>query len=352
MRTEHRFQAQVVPRAKGSAPYGQSRPLTLRHPLRQRLSSLPSRARPQPSLLCDPLGGGLTHPRPAQAAPDAPAASARPPVRPVQQRRRPPEHRLAGQLGELSIGRDPPHAHLGVAHQHHAAAGGEHRDDRSQYLLHVPRPAPRRAALRACPATASAASPARRRAAPDRSSPVLAAEMIGEGNHVLTVLLRGEAGLRCGEMMVLPWSGHRPAARHAHRGTSGLARARGTPKGGHARVIPLATRLRKALVEHRNVEGPNCHGTCYRRPPSAKTVSEWLHKVQRVASLRETRTTHAAAHVLLSPCDQRGRNPGAPGASRVTGASRPRGSTWASPPGAGRSAIETLRRPPHWRQAL
>ncbi|MCA9648815.1 MAG: site-specific integrase [Myxococcales bacterium] len=179
---------------------------------------------------------------------------------------------------------------------------------------------------------------------------VLAAEKVGKGNHVLTVLLGGEAGLRCGEMMALLWTdidlrrGTLTVERQVWRGHEG------PPKGGHARVVPLAPRLCEALASHRHFEGPNVLWSCYRRPPSAKTVSEWLHKVQRAASLVETgphmlRRTFCS-HLAINGVSIREIQELA-GHRSIETTRQYMGLA----PGAGRNAIETLRRPPNWRHA-
>ena len=72
----------------------------------------------------------------------------------------------------------------------------------------------------------------------------------------LVVLLGGEAGLRCGEMMALEWTDvdlHKRqlcVARSEWKGHVTM------PKGGRLRYVPLTRRLTEALREARHLRGP------------------------------------------------------------------------------------------------
>jgi integrase len=76
-----------------------------------------------------------------------------------------------------------------------------------------------------------------------------------EGLAHLVVLLGGEAGLRCGEMMALEWSDidfkrQLTVARSEWKGHVTL------PKGGRLRYVPITRRLTEALREARHLRGP------------------------------------------------------------------------------------------------
>ncbi|MEP7308913.1 MAG: tyrosine-type recombinase/integrase [Acidobacteriota bacterium] len=74
----------------------------------------------------------------------------------------------------------------------------------------------------------------------------------------IVVLLGGEAGLRCGEMMALEW-------RDVDLGKRQLCIERSVwrghvtaPKGGRLRYVPLTVRLASALREARHLRGSRC----------------------------------------------------------------------------------------------
>ncbi len=74
-------------------------------------------------------------------------------------------------------------------------------------------------------------------------------------NAYLIVLLGGEAGLRCGEMMALGWSDvdvGQGQLRVRHSEWKGHVTE---PKGGRIRHVPLTRRLAEALRQHRHLRG-------------------------------------------------------------------------------------------------
>jgi integrase len=89
---------------------------------------------------------------------------------------------------------------------------------------------------------------------------VLAAERHRAPSRQLMVLLGGEAGLRCGELLGLRWSDI-----DLEHGLLTVSRAiwkreEGPPQGGRSRTLPLAPRLAEALAKYRNLrlQGPGC----------------------------------------------------------------------------------------------
>ncbi len=72
-------------------------------------------------------------------------------------------------------------------------------------------------------------------------------------NAELIVLLGGEAGLRCGEMIALEWADIDLGKRQACIQRSNWDGHITAPKGGRLRYIPLTKRLTQALREHRHL---------------------------------------------------------------------------------------------------
>jgi integrase len=69
----------------------------------------------------------------------------------------------------------------------------------------------------------------------------------------LVVLLGGEAGLRCGEMMALEWTDVDPSKRQLCVQRSDWKGQVTAPKSGRLRYVPLTIRLAEALRDHRHV---------------------------------------------------------------------------------------------------
>lgn len=72
----------------------------------------------------------------------------------------------------------------------------------------------------------------------------------------LIVLLGGEAGLRCGEMIALEWRDIDLANRQLCVERSDWNGEVTWPKGGRLRYVPLTLRLTAALRDHRHLKGP------------------------------------------------------------------------------------------------
>jgi integrase len=77
------------------------------------------------------------------------------------------------------------------------------------------------------------------------------------------VLLGGEAGLRCGEMMALDWTDIDFAKRQLTVARSEWKGLVTLPKGGRLRYVPITRRLTETLREARHLRGPRvlCDGT-------------------------------------------------------------------------------------------
>ena len=121
----------------------------------------------------------------------------------------------------------------------------------------------------------------------------------------LIVLLGGEAGLRCGEMLALEradidltkrqlcvqrsvWNGHVTV-----------------PKGGRLRYIPLTLRLAAALGEYRHMRGPLLLCEDNGSPLTRQTVQSWMRRVSRRAALANN-GVHVLRHTFCSHLAMRG----------------------------------------------
>ena len=74
-----------------------------------------------------------------------------------------------------------------------------------------------------------------------------------ESNAFAVVLLGGEAGLRCGEMMALEWRDVDFQKRQICVQRSEWKGHVGVPKGGRLRYVPMTVRLANALRERRHL---------------------------------------------------------------------------------------------------
>lgn len=118
-------------------------------------------------------------------------------------------------------------------------------------------------------------------------------------NAYLVVLLGGEAGLRCGEMMALEWpdvdfrNNRLKISRSEWKGHV-------TPtKSGRSRVIPLTPRLREALWGHRHIRGSRVLCDRDGRPLTQKMVQGLVKRAERLANLHPG-GVHILRHTFCS----------------------------------------------------
>ena len=109
----------------------------------------------------------------------------------------------------------------------------------------------------------------------------------------LVVLLGGEAGLRCGEMMALEWSEVDFRKRQLTIQRSDWKGHVTSPKSGRLRHVPMTVRLETALREHRHLKGPR---VLYSDDGSPLTQREVQGLVRRAA--RRANLTNGGVHVL------------------------------------------------------
>ncbi len=121
----------------------------------------------------------------------------------------------------------------------------------------------------------------------------------------LVVLLGGEAGLRCGEMMALEWSDVDLGKRQLCVQRSDWKGHVTATKGGRLRYVPLTLRLAAALREHRHLRGARV--LCQRNgsPLTQKIVQDHVRRSVRRAQLAKS-GVHRLRHTFCSHLAMRG----------------------------------------------
>ncbi len=132
---------------------------------------------------------------------------------------------------------------------------------------------------------------------------VAAAKSIDPVAHLI-VLLGGDAGVRCGEMIALEWRDVDLTKRQLCIQRSDWNGQVTSPKGGRLRYVPLTVRLTAALREHRHLRGPRvlCQddGTPLTRP----RVQYRVKRAARKANVRDG--VHVLRHTFCSHLAMRG----------------------------------------------
>jgi integrase len=124
-------------------------------------------------------------------------------------------------------------------------------------------------------------------------------------NAYLAVLLGGEAGLRCGEMMALEWSDVDLAKRQLRVERSQWKGHVTATKGGRVRHVPLTKRLAAALKEHRHLRGPRVLCSDDGSSLSQRLVQGLVARAARRANLRNV-GVHVLRHTFCSHLAMRG----------------------------------------------
>jgi integrase len=120
----------------------------------------------------------------------------------------------------------------------------------------------------------------------------------------LAVLLGGEAGLRCGEIMALEWTDidlHKRqlcVARSEWKGHVTM------PKGGRLRYVPMTKRLTEALRDARHLRGPRVLCNSEGKPLTQKIVQVMLRRAARRANVKGG--VHILRHTFCSHLAMRG----------------------------------------------
>jgi integrase len=121
---------------------------------------------------------------------------------------------------------------------------------------------------------------------------------------LLIVLLGGEAGLRCGEIMALEWSDVDLAKRQLTVARSEWKGHVTMPKGGKLRHVPLTARLTQALRQTRHLRGARVLLDAKGRPLTQKVVQGTVARVARRAMVDSG--VHTLRHTFCSHLAMRG----------------------------------------------
>ncbi len=113
------------------------------------------------------------------------------------------------------------------------------------------------------------------------------------------MLLGGEAGLRCGEMMALEWTDIDLTKRQLWVRRSEWKGEVTVPKGGRARLVPLTTRLAGALQTHRHLKSERVLTLEEGAPLTRKVVQLHVQRAARLANLAK-RGVHVLRHTFCS----------------------------------------------------
>ena len=119
----------------------------------------------------------------------------------------------------------------------------------------------------------------------------------------LIVLLGGEAGLRCGEMMALQWSDVDLGKRQLCVQRSAWKGHVTTTKGGRLALRAVTTALGGGTPRHRHCGPRCCASTTVRRSRSGRCRG-WCCRAARRAKVRQRRRTRPPTHVLFAPLDE------------------------------------------------
>jgi integrase len=101
----------------------------------------------------------------------------------------------------------------------------------------------------------------------------------------LVVLLGGEAGLRCGEMIGLEWGDVDPVKRQMCIQRSEWRGHVTVPKSGRLRYVPMTARLAAALQGHRHLKSKRVLCLDDRLPLTQDVVGEYVRKAGRKAGV-------------------------------------------------------------------
>jgi integrase len=121
-----------------------------------------------------------------------------------------------------------------------------------------------------------------------------------DGNALLIVLLGGEAGLRCGEMIGLRWDDVDAVKRQVTVERSDWRGHVDVPKGGRLRHVPLTIRLANALRQHRHLRGPLVVCQADGSSLTHNMVSDAVRRTARRAHLNVSGVSHRLRHTFCS----------------------------------------------------
>ncbi len=139
-------------------------------------------------------------------------------------------------------------------------------------------------------------------------------------DHVasIVVLLGGEAGLRCGEMMALEWGDVDLGKRQLCVARSDWKGHVTDTKGGRVRYVPLTTRLATALSQGRHLRSQRVLSDSKGQPLTQKEV-QVIDASGGTSRQRETRRAYPATHLLFPSGNARGARQSDSGTGRPSG---------------------------------
>jgi integrase len=121
---------------------------------------------------------------------------------------------------------------------------------------------------------------------------------------LLVVLLGGDAGLRCGEIIGLEWGDVDLAKRQLCVRQSDWNGQLGTPKSGRLRYVPLTRRLTATLVDHRHLRSKRVLCQANGAPFTRQIVQNRMILAARRANVK--RGVHILRHTFCSHLSMRG----------------------------------------------
>lgn len=138
----------------------------------------------------------------------------------------------------------------------------------------------------------------------DYESLVAAAKTTDPRAH-LVMLLGGDAGLRCGEIMALEWSDVNLRKRQLCVQRSDWKGHVTTTKGGRLRYVPMTTRLAAALQSHRHLRSERVLCQNNGQPLTQKIVRDHVLRAARRAQVPHA-GVHRLRHTFCSHLAMRG----------------------------------------------
>lgn len=117
----------------------------------------------------------------------------------------------------------------------------------------------------------------------------------------LLVLLGGEAGLRCGEIIALEQGDIDFERNYIHVQRSEWEGHLTTPKSGRSRKVDMTERLRAALKRHRHLRGDRVLWRDDGYPKVTQVLlAKWMTRVQKLAGVEVTGGIHILRHTFCS----------------------------------------------------
>ena len=129
------------------------------------------------------------------------------------------------------------------------------------------------------------------------------AERLGRETYLL-VLLGGDAGLRCGEVMAIAWDDVDLRKRQLCVQRSEWKGHLTTTKGGRLRYVPMTGRLAASLHAHRHLRGKRVLVQSTGEPLTQKIVQNRVARAARLAGVRPG--VHILRHTFCSHLAMRG----------------------------------------------